>query len=633
MPDLLNIGISGLNATMTQLVTTGNNISNASTPGYSRQEVDLQPSTPQYTGTGFLGSGVEVDAVKRDYSTFLTTQVQQATAESSQSSTYYNQIQQLDNMLGSTTSGLAPALQNFFSGVQTVANDPSDVPSRQALISSAQSMISTFQGMSQQITAMGQGLNNQIAASVTNINSYAQQLAQLNQSIVSAQGADGNNPPNSLLDQRDQVVQQLNQEVQGTVVKQSDGSYNIYIGNGIPLVVGNLAYSLTTMTSPTDPGSAEVGYGPPGKQVVLGTNSITGGNLGGVLQFRNNSLIPAQNALGQIAIGVASTFNAQNSLGQDLNGNIGGNIFTIPAPVVGVNSNNTGTGVVNAAITNAGALTTSDYSLSYNGANYQLTRLSDNSVTTFAAFPQTVDGVTLTLASGVIKPGDTFLISPTENGASGLAMATTDVSKIAAAAPILGSAGFSNTGSATISAGTVNGPPPVNANLQQPVTITFTGAGTFSVTGVGTGNPVGVAYTSGNNISYNGWTVQISGTPAAGDTFTVSPNTNGSADSRNALLLAGLQTQNTLNNGSATYEGAYDQLTSSVGNQTDELQVTSQAQQSMLTQAQASQQSVSGVNLDEEAANLIRFQESYQACGKMVQIADTCFQSLITAAQ
>jgi flagellar hook-associated protein 1 len=629
MSDLLGIGVSGLNATMTQLVTTGNNISNASTPGYSRQEVDLEPSTPQYTGVGFLGSGVQVDAVKRDYSRFLTTQVQQATSESSQSSTYYTQMQQLDNMLGSTTSGLSPALQNFFAGVQTVANDPSDTPSRQALISSAQSMISTFQSLGQQVTQIGQGVNSQITASVTNINSYAQQLAQLNQAIVIAQGADPNTTPNSLLDQRDQVVQQLNQEIQATVVPQTDGSVNVYMGNGIPLVVGNATYTLSAINSPTDPGSIDVGYGPAGSQVPLGTNSITGGNLGGLLQFRDSSLVPAQNALGQIAIGVASTFNAQNSLGQDLNGNIGGNIFNVPQPVVAVNSNNTGTGLVGAAITNAGALTDSNYTLSYNGTNYQLTRLSDNNVTTFAAFPQTVDGVTLTLTSGTINAGDTFLISPAGNGANGLSLATTDPSKIAAAAPMLGSAAMANTGSATISAGTVNGPPPVNANLQQPVTITFTGAGTYNVTGTGTGNPVGVAYVSGGNISYNGWTVQISGTPSAGDTFTVGPNTNGSADSRNALLLGGLQTQNTLNNGSTTYEGVYDQLTSSVGNTTDQLQVTSQAQQSLLTQAQAAQQSVSGVNLDEEAANLIRFQEAYQACGKMVQIADTCFQSLI----
>jgi flagellar hook-associated protein 1 FlgK len=629
MPDLLGIGLSGLNANMAQLTTTGNNISNASTPGYSRQEVIQQEATPQYTGAGYLGNGVQVEQIKRDYSAFLTSQVQQATSASSQSTTYYNEIQQLDNMLGSTTSGLTPALQSFFSDVQGVANDPSDVPTRQTLLSSAQTMVATFQGLAQQMTQVGQDVNSQITASVTNINSYAQQLAQLNQAIVAAQGGNPNTPPNALLDQRDQVMAELNQEVQATVVPQTDGSENVYIGNGIPLVVGQQTYALSAINSPTDPTETDVGYGAAGKQVVLGTNSVAGGNLGGLLQFRDGSLTPAENQLGQIAIGVASNFNAQNKLGQDLNGNIGGNIFNVPAPVVGVSSNNTGNAIIGAAITNPAALTDSNYSLTYNGATYQLTRLSDNSTTTFAAFPQTVDGVTLALTSGAMAAGDTYLIQPTANGAAALSMATNNTSAIAAATPILGSAAVANLGNATISAGTVNGPPPVNANLQQPVTITFTGPGTYDVTGTGTGNPAGVAYTSGGNITYNGWTVQITGAPAAGDTFTIGPNTNGVADGSNALLLAGLETQNTLNNSSTTYGGVYDQMTSAIGNMTDQMQTTSQAQQSLLTQAQTAQQGISGVNLDEEAANLIRYQESYQACGKMVQVADTCFQALI----
>jgi flagellar hook-associated protein 1 FlgK len=629
MSDILGIGLSGINAAQAQIATAGNNIANASTPGYSRQQVILQPNTPEYTGTGFLGNGVQVETVRRAYNDFLTVQLRQTQSQSSASSAYYTQMQQLDNMLGDSSSGLSPALQTFFTGVQTVANDPSSISSRQALMSNAQSMISTFQDLSQQLSQVQQGANSQLASSVSSVNSYAQQIAQLNSSIAAATAAGASATPNDLLDQRDQVIQQLNQEVQATVVKQNDGSYNVFIGNGIPLVVGTSNYSLSTANSPTDPSTTEIAYGTGAKQVILSSNSITGGALGGLVQFRDSSLVPAQNALGRIAIGLASTFNAQNALGQDLNGAVGGNIFNVPAPAVGTSSNNTGSGVINAAITNVDALTTSDYTLAYDGANYTLTRQSDNSVTTFASFPQTVDGVTLSLASGTVNAGDTYLIAPTANGASNLSLATTDVSKIAAAAPILASASVANNGSAAITPGVVNGPPPVNANLQQPVTITFTGAGMFNVTGTGTGNPVGVAYASGGNISYNGWTVQISGTPVAGDTYTIAPNGNGSSDSRNALLLAGLQTQNTLANGTASYEGAYGQFVSDVGNKTAELQVTSTAQASLLTQTQTSQQSVSGVNLDEEAANLIRFQQAYQACGKMISIANTCFQSIL----
>jgi flagellar hook-associated protein 1 len=629
MSDVLGIALSGINAAQLQLTTTGNNISNASTPGYSRQNVVLQSNIPQYTGSGFIGNGVQVQTVQRAYNDFLTVQLRQTQSESNQLSTYYTQVQQLDNMMGDSSSGLSPALQNFFTGVQTVANDPSTVSSRQSMISNSQSLVSTFQYLAQQMTQMGQSVNTQISASVTSINSYAQQIAQLNDSITVAQQQANGNPPNDLLDQRDQLLQQLNQQVQATVVKQTDGSYSVFIGSGLPLVVGDKTYALSSITSPTDPTSTEVAYSQAGTPAQLPESSIIGGNLGGLMQFRANSLEPAENSLGRIAIGLATTMNNQNALGQDLNGNPGGNLFTVPAPVVGPSTNNTGNGLITGTISNANALTTSDYSLSYNGTNYQLTRLSDNNVTTFSSFPQTVDGVTLNLASGTVAAGDTYLIKPTNNGASQMSMATSDPNAIAAAAPILASSGVANTGNSTITPGVVNGPPPVNTNLTQPVTITFTAAGTYSVSGTGTGNPTGLSYTPGGNITYNGWTVQISGAPAAGDTFTIAPNSNGSGDSRNALLLAGLQTQNTMANGTDTYQDAYGQMASDIGNMTDQMQVTSTAQQTLLTQTQTSQQSISGVNLDEEAANLIRFQQAYQACGKMIQIASTCFDSII----
>jgi flagellar hook-associated protein 1 len=240
-----------------------------------------------------------------------------------------------------------------------------------------------------------------------------------------------------------------------------------------------------------------------------------------------------------------------------------------------------------------------------------------------------VDGVTLSITSGAMAAGDQFLVRPALPGAGGISLAVSDAAKIAAAAPVRTARGTANTGSATISAGSVNAPPPPNVNLQQPVTITITAANTFNVNGVGTGNPVGVAYTSGGNISYNGWTVQITGTPAVGDTFTIGPNTGGSSDNRNMLLLAGLQTSNTLANGTATYQSAYSQLVSQVGGQTQQAQINAQAQQAFLQQAQQSQQSFSGVNLDEEAANLVRYQQAYQASAKVMQIAEQVFNALL----
>jgi len=297
-------------------------------------------------------------------------------------------------------------------------------------------------------------------------------------------------------------------------------------------------------------------------------------------------------------------------------------------PAVTAKTTNTGTLAVTAAVSNIAGLTTSDYRLAWTGANYTVTRLSDNTVTTYATLPQTIDGVTIS-GAGAPAAGDSFLIQPTRNAARAIGLALSDASAVAAAAPIRTAAGAANTGTGAISAGAVNPPPPPNVNLQQPVTITFTGPATFNVAGAGTGNPAGVAYTPGGNISYNGWTLQISGTPAAGDTFTVAANTGGVADGRNALLLADLQTQSTLAGGTASYQGAYSQIVSAVGNQAREADVSAKAQASLVSEAQKAQQSLSGVNLDEEAANLLRYQQAYQASGKMLQIATSLFQSIL----
>src|SRR4029079_7620109 len=291
----------------------------------------------------------------------------------------------------------------------------------------------------------------------------------------------------------------------------------------------------------------------------------------------------------------------------------------VPAAQVTVNANNAGTAAITASNSAVGALTASDYRLSFNAGIWTLTRLTDNTQTTCAAFPQTIDGVTLNLASGTASNGDSFLIQPTRNGARDITVALSDPALVAAGAPIRTALTVANTGDATIAPGTVNSPPPPNANLLNTVTITFASATTFDVNGTGTGNPAGVAYTSGGNITYNGWTTQITGTPRAGDTFTIARNTSGVSDNRNSLLLTALQTTNTVANGTANYQSAYSQLVSSVGNRAREINVQRDAQTALFQQTTSAQQSLSGVNLDEEAANLIRYQQAYQASGKVLQ--------------
>ncbi len=628
---ILNIGVSGLAAAQNQLLTTSHNISNASTSGYSRQQVMLSANIPQYSGaTGFIGSGVHAATVQRVYNQFLTSQSLQVQTQSQSLDSNYAQLQQLDNMFAETTSGLSPSLQSFFSAIQDVATNPSVISSRQSMLSSADALVARFQSMDQRLSQMRDGVNTQITSTVEQINSLAKQVGVMNQQITSAQGAAGGQPANDMLDQRDELISQLNKLVNTDTVRQNDGTLNVYIGNGQALVVGTQALSLKAIKSPDNPDNLMIGLVNGNSTIQLPESQITGGTLGGILSFRSTSLDNAQNSLGRIAITLAQTFNAQHQLGMDLNGDMGTNFFTVSSPkVISASTNNVASNIT-AAISDYGALTTSDYEFSYDGTNYTLTRLSDNvSTTSSGTFPVTLDGVSITSAS--MLASEKFRIQPTINGAKDIMVNITDTTKIAAASPNRTSAASTNTGTGIISAGTVN-PLPLNPDLQQPLTITFQSPynGKFDVAGTGSGLPAtNQAYTPGADISFNGYTFQISGSPAAGDIFTVTPNNNGVADNRNILLLGALQTTNTLGNGTANYQTAYGQLVSQVGNKTRELEVTSKAQANLLEQTNESIQSVSGVNLDEEAANLLRYQQAYQASSKVIEISNTLFDSIL----
>ncbi len=633
MSSIISIGLSGLNAAQAGMATTQHNIANANTPGYSMQRNVQAAASAQYTGSGFIGQGTNVSTVQRAYNDFIGNQLLQAQAQASQLSTYQAQITQIDNVLADPNAGLAPAMQSFFNSLQTLSNMPDSIPARQGVLSNAQSLVARFQSISQQLTDVNTNVNGQITNSVSSINSLAQQIAVLNQNIVVAQGT--GQPPNDLMDQRDLMISQLNQQIKVSVVKQTDGSYNLFVGNGQPLVVGQKASSLVAAPSSSDPTRVDVSYNANGVIVPMQQNNLQGGVLGGLVAFRDQSLVSAQNALGRIAVGIADSVNQQNQLGVDINGALGGAVFSVGAPYLGAASNNIGNAVLSASITNANALTTSDYTLqATGGGSYTLIRLSDNTVTNLAALPQTVDGITINLASGASVAGDIYTLRPTVNASQTLAVTMLDSNKLAAAAPILANSALANLGSGKISNGAVQAP--LNANVQAPVTITFNAIvppatqPTYTVTGAVPAVGAPITYTPGTTIAlaYNGWTAQISGTPAAGDVFNVAANAAAVGDNRNALLLAGLQTQNTFG-GTTTLQGAYDQLVGQVANTTQAMTQSSTAQTTMVTQLVQAQQSVSGVNLDEEAANLIRYQRAYQAAGKAIQVANTMFDTLL----
>ena len=635
MADLFTSALSGMNAAQLGLATTEHNIANASTPGFSRQQIVLGSRAGQQSGSGFIGQGVDVTGVRRIYDEFLNTQVQLEQNRASYLSTYHTSLQQIDNLVADPVAGASPAIQGFFDALNGVANNPESVPARQTLLSNAQFVVNRFQSIDQRLTDIANGLTSQIASSVNTVNSYAKQIAALNGNIKRLTALGQGQQPNDLIDQRDLLIGKVNQEIKTTALKNSDGTVSVYIGNGQPLVVDEQAMQLLTVQSPSDPGKVEVVYNNNGKTSALQQSSLQGGNLGAYFDFRDQSLEPSRNALGRVALGMAASINQQNQLGQDLNGASGGNLFNAVSPRVDRNTNNDpASGVPSVTIANIAGLTTSDYQLKFDGAKYTLLRLSDNVTTSYATLPQTVDGMTIN-APVPVAAGDSFMIRPTANAARDIALVTNDAARIAAAAPMRTAAALTNSGTANISSGTVNAPPPADANLRNDVTITFIDSTHFTVTD-NTAATVLVAAPGtlydpnvGATLSFNGWTTQISGSPVVGDVFNVVANTNATGDSRNVLLMAGLQTQNLMANGTASLQGVYGQLVGDVGAKTQEFGLISQAQDNMLAQTVASQQAVSGVNLDEEAANLIRYQKAYQAAAKAMQIAQTMFDAIL----
>ncbi len=635
MTDMMtSIGISALNAAQAGLLTTGNNIANASTPGYSREQT-VQAANPSLgSANGFIGQGVNVTTIQRIYSSFINTQLQQQQSSASQLNTYYNQIQQINNTIASNTGGLSSAIQGFFTAINSVANSPSSIAARQTLISNAQTLTGTFHTLNQVLTGLASSTNQQIASSVSTINATAQQIAALNQSILQASAANNQQPPNNLLDQRRQLIDQLSQQINATVIPQNNGTDTVLIGNGQALVVGSQAMTLKTLPSQSNPAQLDIAYlTNNGTQLRLPPNSIQGGALGGLLAFQNQSLVPTQSQLGLIATGIGSALNNQQSMGQDLSGHLGTPMFSVATPVVIANQANTSNVLPTVNISNTSALTGSNYSLTYNGTQYTLTRLSDNTVTQSTSLPLNVDGLNITFPSPPAS-GSSYLIEPTINGAQNIHMALTDPSQIAAAVPIQSNASLNNTGTGTISAATVSGGLPLNPLLQDSVSLTFTSPTQYNVVDTTTGTtltpPGGVSYTAGSPISYQGWTTSISGTPQTGDVFTVSANTNATNDGNNAVAMGNLQSQNLLLGNTSSFTGAFAQLVAQVGTQTSQLQVTSTAQTNLVNQTTQTQQSISGVNLNEEAANLIQFQQAYQAAGKAIQVSNTMFSTVLS---
>ncbi len=647
MADLLNIGTSGLMAYQHALTTTSHNISNVNTEGYSRQTVELAARRAEYAGFGFIGTGVDASNVKRNYNDFLGEQVRKQTSSLGSFDAFHTLTAQIDNLLADPTAGLTPVMEEFFNASQLVSDSPSSIPARQVMLSSANSFSDRFHYIDQRLRDLNGRANKQLEVSVQEINSLATNIAKMNEEIARARGASGGKDPNDLLDRRDLLLKQLSQMVSVSTVEQDDGQVNVFIGSGQGLVVGTTTTNLAVVADELIPDRRQVAIQANGASVNI-SNLLNGGQVGGTLDFINNILIGSRNALGRVAVGITEELNSQHALGLDLNGNLGTDLFTAQTPQVLVDGGNAAIGQPLTAYVDSTQLTTEDYQLEFDGAAWNLRNYRTGQPipwtagTGTAVDPYIVDGISIDLSAiAGAAAGDRFLIRPTSEAASRFGVLLDDPARIAAAGALNGQEVVDANGMPlNAGSGRLNGVTPLddtNLPLPAPVFMTYDAiAQQFNVVGA---VPATIPYVPGvddnlqQSITVGGMpiTFSFSGTPQTGDTFTVDNNSNAVADNRNMLALASKQTEGTLIYGSTSFQGAYGQMISSVGTQTQQASVNMDATSTLLRQAEVAHEQTSGVNLDEEAANLLRFQQAYQATAQVITTANQLFQTLLQA--
>lgn len=608
------------------LEVTGHNITNANTPGYSRQVVEITSRPSLQTGAGFVGSGSQISSIRRIYDAMIGEQLNTATSGFARFDMLNTLASRLDSLLADPNTGLNTGLQSFFGAVQDVANDPASITSRQALISASDGVVQRFRSIDQRLSETETEVNQRVRQSVEDINFFAKAIADLN-SKIELSGGPNDPQPNDLLDQRDSLVRKLAEQVSVTTTKQENGSLSIFIGSGQTLVIGSQARELAVQGSEFDPTRLEIVYKGISGTSPLG-NNLTGGTLGGLLGFRSQMLDPTRQALGKTAQAFAQSFNEQHAQGMDLRGALGGDFFSISAPTVLPSGTSTGSGTTVATVTDIGALTGEDYILSFDGTNYNLSRALTGEAVAItgsgtAGSPFLAEGLSL-VVGGAPAAGDRVMVRSSRDAAASLGVVITDPQSVAMAAPTRTSRSLSNVGDASISPAVAVDTSA--ASFLATSVIEFINPTTYSINGAGT-----FAYTDGAPITINGSQFAISGAPQAGDQYTIEANFGASGDNSNGLLLADVQAVGLLDGGTISIIENYGQMVAGVGSTTRQLQANTDAQGVVLGNLEDAELTRSGVNLDEEAANLIRFQQAYQAAAQVVAVAGTLFDSLLNA--
>lgn len=624
MSNLLATGSSALIAFQRALSTVSHNVANVATEGYSRQRVELAAREGSFRGYGSQGSGVQIVDIRRMADSLATARLLDSGGELSRLQQLSSLSNRVDSLFSEKATGISQSWSGFFDSVSALSSNAASAAERENVLAQGKALVTRFNQMNGQMDRLNDEVNTGLVASVDEVNRLAREIAQLNGRI----GSNVTHASGDLLDRRDQLISQLVGHTGGSTASQGGGHINVFTAGGQPLVVGASASTLVTTADPYRPERLQIALETNGQRITLGGNGF-GGRIGGLMEFRNTVLDPAMAELGRIAVSLAQTFNEGHAAGMDLYGQMGGNFFSLPQPRVNAHAGNNGDATLQAVLGDLSKLNGQNVLLRFDGSNWSATHPDTGAAITVTGSgvvgdPLVVNGIELVIGSGTPDTNDRFLLQPTAGAAGGISLAITDPGRLAAARPVKASADVGNLGSGKLSELKVINPG--HADLLDPVEIAFIDATQYTVGGAGP-----FPYTPGQAIAHNGWSVRLDGAPAAGDTFDIARTAAGSSDNGNATVLANLDDARALNNGTLTLNGAISGLTTLVGSAARQAEYSADAQQIIHDQAQLARDSVAGVNLDEEAADLMRLQQAYQAAAQIISTADNMFQSLLSA--
>lgn len=632
MSSALNIGSLALNANLSALQVIGHNIANVNTAGYSRQTVEMRSAGYQSMGGFYLGRGVELGTVARMHDAYLTREAQLSSSMASADSERMARLAQLENIFPTGESGLGAAMNDLLNAWSDVASSPTNMAARSVVIGRGEEIASRLRDTAGQLDILTTSARQQVGDTVNNINRLAADIAKINQTILENQGNAGE--PNDLLDQRDQLIGELSKLVQVSTVNADDGRINVFVAGSQPLVLGSGAARLAVVPDSIDGSQQRIQF-QQGSSTMELSGSALGGKLGGVVQFIDEDLKDVTNQIGRMALALATTVNTQHALGVNLQGGTGEPFFVPPADVAGLPvPTNTGNAAMHAEVSDPTALKPSDYQVNFTATGVDIVRLSDGQISSFAGLPAELDGLSFQIDSGAAATGDGFLVRPFAAVARNMQMAVSAADRLAAASPVMVTPGSGNTsGMGIVSLYPVE----PSANLTDPVTLTFLADGSFTATGLGPGNPPpdnagpppSYNYTPGQPLQFNGWSLTLRGNPSAGDSFaiTAAPTTNYGQNGGNAGGMLALRDLATFDG--VSLSNGYSAVLSDIGTRVQGAQFAASYSGQVAASNEAARAAVSGVNLDEEAARLLQYQQAYQAAAKFMQIAQGTFDTLL----